>query len=335
MNEKSSLKEIWDNVLSLIKDTNKKEMGKGIKTRTKIGIKIDTKQPKQCKLCTNSNKTSKGLSKKISKSRNTIKYKDYSKGYEVGYQERGSFPIWVGTLCLDECDYCPYGVMDTEIHLDLLKGVHSNYAVVTNFPEIPKGLTSVEIHTRYEPVGKVDQYIQYYYKRGYDVHLWVPEDILIQDREYYQRGVEGGTIQRIYISGQVRNELWDNTLSKVLGGYTVQTGILGVTSIDKIKVWVDKGDTVLLKGYKVSDSRSDRYFYNKLAKIVQTEIDTVYYLLSHHKVRHYTSNKREDIPKKGMKPGVYVDDTAYKRLENLRKRYGITLDKIPDSISKD
>lgn len=327
MNEKSSLKEIWDNVLSLIKDTNKKEMEKG----TKTGIKTDTKQSKQCKLCTNPNKTSKGVSKKISRSRNTLKYKDYSKGY----QERGSFPIWVGTLCLDECDYCPYGVMDTEIHLDLLKGVHNNYAVVTNFPEIPKGLTSVEIHTRYEPVGKVNQYVQYYYKRGYDVYLWVPEDILIQDREYYQRGVESGTIQILYISGQVRNELWDNTLSKVLGGYTVQTGILGVTSIDKIKVWVDKGDTVLLKGYKVSDSRSDRYFYNKLAKIVQTEIETVYYLLSHPKIRHYTSNKREEIPKKGMKPGVYVDDTAYKRLENLRKRYGITLDKIPDSIHKD
>ena len=172
MNEKSSLKEIWDNVLSLIKDTNKKEKS----------IKTDTKQPKQCKLCTNTNKTSKKLSKKIPKSRNTVKYKDYSKGYEVGYQERGSFPIWVGTLCLDECDYCPYGVMDTEIHLDLLKGVHNNYAVVTDFPEIPKGLTSVEIHTRYEPVGKVDQYVQYYSQRGYDVDVWVPEDVLIQDR---------------------------------------------------------------------------------------------------------------------------------------------------------
>ena len=84
----------------------------------------------------------------------------------------------------------------------------------------------------------------------------------------------------------------------------------------------------LVKGYKVTDSLSDRYYYTKLSKIVQTEIETVYYLLSHPGVRKYTSNKREKIPKKDKKPGVYVDDTAYKRLENLRKRYGITIDKI-------
>lgn len=321
MNEKDYLKGIWGNVLSLIKDTKKKGTG----TSTKVF------NPKVRKTSDMYNKLSKSKSNKSNKKNRKVVYKDYSKGYK----ERGAYPIWVGTLCLDECDYCPYGVMDTEVHLDLLKGVHNNYAVVTNFPEIPKDVHTVEIHTRYEPVGKIDQYVQYYYKKGYDIDLWVPEDILIQDTEYYQIGVNNGTIHRIYISGTVRNELWDSMLYKVLGGCMVQTGILGVTSVDKLKVWVNKGDTILLKGYKVTDSRSDRYYYKKLSKIVQTEIETVYYLLSHPGVRKYTSNKREKIPKKTMEPGVYVDDTAYKRLENLRKRYGITLDKIPDSMSKD
>ena len=317
MNEKAYLKGIWDNVLFLIKDTKEEDRKKG---RMVLEQWVDTKP-------LDTSKTSE-ITNKLSKNRKGMNRKKVYKEYSKGYEERGSYPIWVGTLCLDECDYCPYGVMDTEVHLDLLKGVHNNYAVVTNFPEIPKDVHTVEIHTRYEPVGKVDQYVQYYYKKGYDIDLWVPEDILIQDREYYQIEVDKGTIHRIYLSGTVRNKLWDNMLYKDIGGYMVQTGILGVTSVDKLKVWVDKGDTILLKGYKVTDSRSDRYYYTKLSKIAQTEIETVYYLLSHPGVRKYTSNKRDEIPKKGVEPGVYVDDTAYKRLENLRKRYGITIDKI-------